>query len=131
MYSLKRILIVDDEPGSLFVLGAALARLAGPPEVVTAPDGRAAWDMVRQEPFDLVITDLKMPGMGGVELTRAIRSARQDLPVIWITAHGNGGLEDDAAGLNVYCCLHKPVTLAEIRRIVREALDWWPDAAAT
>jgi DNA-binding NtrC family response regulator len=119
---LKRILIVDDEKGVLLVLRDALSKLSDGYHIVTAQNGREGLDLALAEPFDLVITDVRMPVMGGVELTEAIKSARPDTPVIWMTAHGFALVEDDAARLGVLQCLQKPLDLAEIRQAVQQAL---------
>jgi DNA-binding NtrC family response regulator len=124
----KRILIVDDEEGVLFVLRNTLIKLGSEYEIVTAHDGREGWDMARETPFDLVITDLRMPVMGGLELTEAIKTSRPDTAVIWMTAHSFFGTDDDAARLEVYRCLEKPLAVTEIRQVAREALQGNGDA---
>jgi DNA-binding NtrC family response regulator len=92
-------------------------------EVVTAEDGRDALDRVKATPFDLIITDLKMPGMGGVELTEAIKAVDASSVVVWITAYGCHKMHDEARRLSIYDCLDKPVKIARIRQVVREALE--------
>jgi len=118
----KRILVIDDEVNVLFVMQDGLMRLGDGYEIVTAQHGRAALDKIRAMPFDLVITDLRMPGMDGVELTEAIKGLNPDTVVIWMTAYGCHEVRAAAARLMVYACLNKPVEVAEIRRIVREVL---------
>ena len=119
----QRILVIDDEENVLLVLHDALVKLGEQYEVVTAQEGREALKKVRAQPFDLVITDLKMPGMDGVELTEAIKALHPDTVVIWITAYGCHDVSDAAARLMVHDCLEKPVEVAEICRTVREALQ--------
>ena len=119
----KRILIIDDEVNVLFVMHDALARLGDEVEIVTAQGGHEAMRKAIAAPFDLIITDLRMPDLDGVELTRAIKTLNPDTVVIWMTAYGYHEVSDTAARLMVYRCLDKPVEVAEIRRIVQEALE--------
>ena len=118
----KHILVVDDDERVLFVLRRALMRLSDGYEIVTAQNGREALDEINARPFDLVITDLRMPGMDGVGLTEKIRALSSDTVVIWITAYGCHKVEAEAARLSVYECLEKPLKVTEIRRVVQEAL---------
>jgi DNA-binding NtrC family response regulator len=119
----KRILIVDDDERVLWVLHDALARMEDGYEVVTAQSGREALHEFGEQPFDLVITDLRMPGMDGVELTRAIRALDPGAAVIWITAYGSHEVRGETVRLAVYDCLDKPLEIAEIRQAVRNALQ--------
>ena len=122
--SKKHVLIVDDEEYVLFVLREALAALGGQLEIALAGDGCAALRKMAEHPPDLVITDILLPGLDGVALTRALRTGQaKDTPVIWITAHGSDELREQAAALGVYRCLDKPVEIAAIRQAAVEALQ--------
>jgi DNA-binding NtrC family response regulator len=118
----RRILLVDDDGQVLFVLGASLRRMAVPCDVVTAQDGREAYHLLRANAFDLLVTDIRLPGIDGVTLTGLARSSAQQIGVVWITAHGCAQLREDAARLGVYLCLEKPVEVSEFRRVVEQAL---------
>jgi DNA-binding NtrC family response regulator len=122
---LKRILLVDDEESVLFVLYNGLLRLDDgyDVEVEKARDAREALEKLRGSPFDLMVTDLRLPGMDGVELTKAAREMDSDIVVIWITAYDCHKARRDAERLGVYRCLDKPLEIDEIRAIVREAFD--------
>ena len=122
MGACKRILAIDDDERVLFVLRRTLMGLNDGCEIVTAQNGCEALDKIRARPFDLVITDMRMPGMDGVELTEKIRALNSDTVVIWITAYGCHKVEAEAARLSVYECLEKPLKVTEIRRVVQEAL---------
>ena len=123
MSACKHILIVDDDERVLFVLHRALMRLGAGYEVRTAESGREALSEARVTPFDLLITDLRMADMGGIELTEAIKALNPKTVVIWVTAYGCHRVANEAAQLSVYKCLDKPLRVAKIRRVVREALE--------
>ena len=116
----RRILIADDEARVLLILRDSLKKLGH--EIVTAQNGREALRMALEQPVDLVITDLRMPGMGGVDLARTIKASKPDTNFIWITAYGCHNVADECARLGILACLDKPLEIREIRRTVREAL---------
>lgn len=118
----KRILLVDDDRQVLFVLQASLRRMSVPCDVVTAEDGRDAYHLLRANAFDLLITDIRLPGIDGVTLTALTRPWATKLPVVWITAHGCAPIRQDAERLGVHRCLEKPVEVSEFRQVVEWAL---------
>ena len=83
-----RVLVADDEEGIRFLWRHALLKPMGAYEVVTGCDGCEAVEAIKQAPFDLLVIDIWMPGMNGVELTEAIRQLGYRVPVIWFTARG-------------------------------------------
>jgi len=117
-----RILVADDEEGIRFLWRGALLKPPGAYEVVAVCDGCEALEEISRSPFDLVITDIWMPEMSGVELTEAIRQSGYQIPVIWFTARGVPNMKKEARRLGVYCCLHKPLRIDEMRRAVADAL---------
>ena len=122
MSTRRRILLVDDDTRVLFVLGETLGTLGDRYEIVSAENGQSALAILRETHFDLVITDLRMPDMNGVELTEAIRALSPTTGVIWMTAYDCRTLVDQAARLEVFRCLDKPLEIDDIRDTVREAL---------
>lgn len=82
----QRVLVVDDETKMQRVLEIMLKRMGY--GVVCASDGQSALHALQAEPVDLIISDLRMPGMGGIELLRQLREQGQDVPVIIMTAYG-------------------------------------------
>jgi DNA-binding NtrC family response regulator len=118
----KRILIVDDEAQVLYIMSTALRMLDANLDVVIAHSGRQALKEIGDGPFDLIITDLKMPGVGGLELTEAVRSRAPGTAVVWITAYGCYHVHDDSRRLGVFRCLDKPVSISRIRQVALEAL---------
>ncbi len=118
-----RILVVDDDPMVLFVFSDTLRDLGDAYEIVTAQSGLKALDEVKEEPFDLVITDLSMPDLGGIELTEAIRQESPETAVVWITAYGCHSMSSDATRLDIHRCYDKPLEVDEILQVARDALD--------
>ncbi len=115
-----RILLVDDEVKVLFVLYEMLAGLGPGIEVLTAQNGREALELIGQEKVDLLITDLKMPYMNGVELTREVQAFNPNLPIIWITAYD--AWASDAKAFQIEHYLHKPLEINALRTVVRQVL---------
>jgi DNA-binding NtrC family response regulator len=115
--------MVTRRPSVLFIMHDALSRLGSEYEIVTAQNGHEALDKVRAMPFDLLFTDLRMPDIDGVELTEAIKTVNPNTVVIWMTAYGCHNMRAEAARLMIYERLDKPVEVAEIWRIAREALQ--------
>jgi len=122
MASGKRILIVDDDEAVLFVLQEIFSKLREGYEVVSSTSGREAMEQLANEPCDVMVTDLKMSDMDGVQLTEAVRNMSPSMPVIWLTAYGCERVHGELGRLQVRCCIDKPVGTSEIVRAVREAL---------
>jgi DNA-binding NtrC family response regulator len=117
-----RILVVDDDRRVLFVLRHTVQGVGDGYEIVAARGAEAALDKVAGHPLALVITDLSMDGMNGVDMTEKIRAWLPDVPVIWITAHGCHRFEKSAQALDIFRCLDKPLEISTIRQVAREAL---------
>jgi CheY-like chemotaxis protein len=120
--SRKRLLLVDDDGAVLFVLREALYELGDEYEIVATPSGIEALDQLRKAPCDLLITDLIMPDLDGVQLTEYVRANSPQTVVVWITAYGCDRVCEEVARLGVSCCVDKPLEVHEILRVVRKAL---------
>ena len=113
----QRILVVDDHPLALEIVADLVERSAH--EVIRTTSGAGALELLEQaeSPFDLVISDYKMPGMDGIELARRIR-AHPDLdpglPVLLVTGHDLDTLNDLADGLHLQGCLAKPLNASHL-----------------
>jgi DNA-binding NtrC family response regulator len=118
----KCVLVVDDDEQVLFFLQETLQALGPWCKVHVARNGLEAAGLLTETPYALVITDLRMPGIDGQELTEMIRKTNQETVVIWITAFRGHETDLAAQRLAVYCCLEKPVRAAQMRRIVPKAL---------
>ncbi len=115
-----RILVVDDEPSIRTVLKAHLSREGH--DVSTASDGAEAVSALTGAPFDLVISDLKMPGMSGLELLAWCTREQPGLPVVLITAHGTVDTAVEALKLGAQDFITKPFDLDELKQAVDKAL---------
>ena len=103
-----RIMVVDDDLVTARFMVHVLGKRGGF-EVCHAPDSQAALDMARSQAWDLVITDVEMPGMSGLELLRALREISPDLPVAVITGHASVDYAVQAIRSDADEFLEKPV----------------------
>jgi DNA-binding NtrC family response regulator len=117
------ILIVDDDERVLFVLSRTLRTLGNGYRVETARSGEEALRKAKARPYDIVVTDIVMPGVDGVDVTGTIKSLHPDTVVIWITARGCQRFRVNGNRLDVFRCLEKPVEIAEIRQAVLDAAE--------
>jgi two-component system response regulator AtoC len=116
----KQILVVDDEPNLRRVLSAQLERDGY--DVHTAEDGEQALSMLREHHIDLVITDLRMPKLDGMELLRRVVAMDEEPPVVMLTAHGTVDNAVEALKTGAFDYITKPFDQVEVRTIVRKAL---------
>ncbi|MBX9604541.1 MAG: sigma-54 dependent transcriptional regulator, partial [Bryobacteraceae bacterium] len=117
----KRILVVDDEENLRRVTQLKLHQAGY--EAMTASDGAQALDLLTRNPQDLVITDLKMPGMSGMELLRKIREEYPEVIVIVVTAFGTVESAVEAMKLGAYDYIIKPVNSDALKLVVSRALE--------
>jgi excisionase family DNA binding protein len=115
-----RVLVVDDEASirELLIKTLALAEY----DVDLAPDGRTALDRLRIIPYDLLITDLKMPGVDGLTVIREARRLKADLPIIIITGFSSEASAIEAVNLGVSGYLTKPFRVPRVLAAAAKAL---------
>ncbi|MFI5396096.1 MAG: sigma-54-dependent transcriptional regulator [Candidatus Binatia bacterium] len=118
---MSRVLIVDDERKMRRVLQILLEQLGV--ESVPAANGEEALERFGAEKIDLVLTDMKMPGMSGVELLSRIRTVDPDVPVIMLTAHGTVQTAVEAMKQGAFDYILKPFDVQAIELIIRNALE--------
>jgi CheY-like chemotaxis protein len=108
MSTLKKILVVDDDP----VIGKSFHRvLSGKGyAVITAGDGEEALRKLSTETYDVVFTDIRMPGMSGLEMTERVKASQPWLPVVIVTGYGSTENEERAAAAGVAGFLRKPLS---------------------
>lgn len=114
------ILVADDHSGMRRSLGMML-RAAGH-QTIEAPDGVAALEVIRKKPVDLVITDLQMPGLNGMELLQRLRDAQLQIPVIVITAFGSIASAVEAMRMGALDYITKPFEEADLLQRINGAL---------
>jgi len=107
-----RLLIVDDEQGFVDVLTNRLSRRRI--DVFKAYSGAQALQALRQNIFDVMILDLKMEDMDGIEVLKIVRKMAPDLPVIILTGHGSRTAAEDGMSLGAFDYLTKPCELEEL-----------------
>ena len=115
-----RVLVVDDEPSIRDLLAKTLALAEY--EVDLAPDGKTALERLRIVPYDLVITDLRMPGVDGLTVIREGRRLRPDIPVIIITGYSTEASAIEAVNLGVSGYLTKPFRVPRVLAAAAKAL---------
>lgn len=118
---MNKILVVDDEQSLRDFLAIMLKKEGH--EVVTAENGEDALKAVQAEIFDLVITDIKMPGLDGIGLLRMIKEISTDTIVIMITAFGTTETAVEALKLGAYDYISKPFKVDEIKLVIQKALE--------
>ena len=118
----KRILIVDDEKKVAFFLQESLEELGDNYEVVSAETAEEALQQIESNPFDLIITDLRMPGINGLELMKRVRAISPKTRTILITAYGSDEVEAEARRLQAYSYFTKPFHIEDFMETVQEAL---------
>jgi excisionase family DNA binding protein len=116
----KRVLVVDDEASIRDLLSKTLALAEY--DVDTAGDGASALDRMRAFAYDLLIADLKMPGMDGLTLIRQAKRLKADLPVIIITGFSTESSAIEAVNLGVAGYLTKPFRVPQVLAAAAKAL---------
>jgi two-component system response regulator (stage 0 sporulation protein F) len=136
-----RIVLAEDDDDLRVLIGSAL-RMDGY-QVIEARDGGELLDVIAdwlvyrwpEEPVDLILSDVRMPGYSGMEVLAGLRKAHWETPVILITAHGNANMRDEAAQLGANAVLGKPFDLDDLRTAVLHVVSrgrpqlsrklWW------
>jgi CheY-like chemotaxis protein len=119
----ERILVVDDEEPLCELMEKMLTRLGY--RVTALSRSVEALELFNSGPmaFDLVLTDMAMPGMTGDRLAEAIRKIRQDIPIIVCTGFSDRIKQESASDIGIRKILTKPVTLSDMATAVRTELD--------
>jgi CheY-like chemotaxis protein len=118
--ALKKVLVVDDDP----IVGRSIDRVLSPSgyAVIAASNGAEALDKLAREDYDVVYTDIKMPGMDGLEVAARIKASRPWLPVVIVTGYGSDANEARAKDIGVAGFLRKPLSPAMIETSAHDAL---------
>ena len=116
-----RVLVADDEQGIVW-LWARILRWSFDAEVVAVFDGASAVGRIRDGHFDLVITDLQMPGASGLDVLRAATRHAPPIPVVLCTGHAPAHVVTEASALGVGKILTKPFDIDDAAEVVRRVL---------
>jgi EAL domain-containing protein (putative c-di-GMP-specific phosphodiesterase class I)/CheY-like chemotaxis protein len=115
----SRVLVVDDDPAVLHMLDTACKRFGFATE--TAKDGREAIERVQGASFDVIISDIQMPGLSGIEFLRAVRERDLDVPVILMTGAPSVETASAAAEHGAFRYLAKPVVVSVLKEVLERA----------
>jgi len=121
MSALRKVLVVDDDPAVSKSFDRVLS--AKGYQVIMAHDAAQALEELRRSEVDMVFTDIRMPGMDGVELAEQVKARRPWTPVVIVTGYGTQDNEQRAKRAGVTAFLHKPLTPEQIEGSAREALE--------
>ncbi len=121
MSALRKVLVVDDDP----VVATSFDRVLSHEGyiVVTAPNGTEALAKLDEGDYDVVYTDIKMPGMDGLELAERVKARRSWTPVVIITGYGSEASERRAKAAGVTAFLHKPLSPEMIETSAKAAVE--------
>ncbi len=120
---MSRILIIEDEAAIRRVLNKILTEENKGYEVFEAEDGVAGMEIIKKEDFDLVLCDIKMPKMDGVEVLEAIKKIKPEIPIVMISGHGDLDTAVNTMRLGAFDYISKPPDLNRLLNTVRIALD--------
>ncbi len=120
-----RILIADDDHDLLGTLKDAFI-MAGY-QVTTAENGQQAWDFFCTTCFDLVLLDVEMPFLNGMEVARRIKERRKDIPVVLMTAYSHLYKPAEVLSLDIDAFLRKPLNIQELLEVAEKILGQLPN----
>ena len=128
MAAVRKVLVVDDDP----VVGKSFDRVLTRKGylVVTAENAAQALEKVREQNYDVVFTDIKMPGMSGIELAEQVKSRTPWTPVVIVTGYGSRENQERAQAAGVSAFLNKPLSPDMIEDSAAQAIMGAPAAAA-
>lgn len=120
---MSKILIIEDEAAIRRVLGKILSEENDTYKVEEAEDGQAGLEKIKNEDYDLVLCDIKMPKMDGVEVLEAVKKLKPEIPMVMISGHGDLETAINTMRLGAFDYISKPPDLNRLLNTVRNALD--------
>ena len=120
---MSRILIIEDEASIRRVLVKILTEENNQYQVFEAEDGLIGTEMIKKDDFDLVLCDIKMPKMDGVEVLEAVKKIKPEIPMVMISGHGDLDTAVNTMRLGAFDYISKPPDLNRLLNTVRNALD--------
>ncbi|WP_312889027.1 response regulator [Desertibacillus haloalkaliphilus] len=118
---MEKILVVDDQYGIRVLLNEILQKDGY--QLYQAANGVQALTIVEEEEPDLVLLDMKIPGMDGLEILKRIKEMNSDIRVIMMTAYGELNMINEAMNLGAVTHFAKPFDIDDVREVIRENLD--------
>jgi two-component system response regulator HydG len=115
----KTLLIVDDDIAHRTMLRILLDWQY---EIFEADDGSTAIEEAEKRDFDLILMDIRMPGISGIEALDQIRSLRPDVPILMMTAYFSDEIADQAKDRGAFGCLGKPFNFKELKQNIQQAV---------
>ncbi len=119
----KRLLIVDDEETLTYSLYQSFILSNKDYEVVTAGSGEEAVEKMRINPFDLIITDICMPGISGFDVLKLVKDEYPNTEVVVMTAYGSSDNREKALNEGAHFYIEKPFEIKEFKKLVMQILD--------
>ncbi|WP_406684505.1 sigma-54 dependent transcriptional regulator [Seonamhaeicola sp. MEBiC1930] len=120
---MSKILVIEDEAAIRRVLVKILSEESDTYQVEESEDGLAGIDKIKKEDFDLILCDIKMPKMDGVEVLEAVKKIKPETPIVMISGHGDLDTAVNTMRLGAYDYISKPPDLNRLLNTVRNALD--------
>ncbi|HEX8562989.1 MAG TPA: sigma-54 dependent transcriptional regulator [Flavobacterium sp.] len=120
---MPKILIIEDEASIRRVLGKILIEESDTYQVEEAEDGVAGLDKIKNNDYDLVLCDIKMPKMDGVDVLEAVKKIKPEIPMVMISGHGDMETAINTMRLGAFDYISKPPDLNRLLNTVRNALD--------
>ena len=120
---MSRILIIEDESAIRRVLVKILTEENSQYQVFEAEDGLTGTEMIKKDDFDLVLCDIKMPKMDGVEVLEAVKKIKPEIPMVMISGHGDLDTAVNTMRLGAFDYISKPPDLNRLLNTIRNALD--------
>jgi DNA-binding response OmpR family regulator len=119
----QRVLIVDDDESLCFLLRQALLQEFPDSQVDVAHSGEEGLSRLAESSYDLIIADIRMPGLDGLGLISAVRYLDASVPVIIMTGYGTESIRSEAASLAVQHYVDKPLRTADLLQVVHNLLS--------
>ena len=118
------ILVVDDEQSICLLLQDVLTRFGH--TVVTCQDGASGLAVAQERTFNLVLLDIRMPGMGGLEALKRLRRSQPDATFVMITGYAKDDIIDEALQSGASACLCKPFSLVQVKKLLEDVTSGVP-----
>lgn len=120
---MSKILVIEDEAAIRRVLTKILSEESDAYQVEEAEDGLSGLEKIKNDDYDLILCDIKMPKMDGVEVLEAIKKIKPEIPVVMISGHGDLDTAVNTMRLGAFDYISKPPDLNRLLNTVRNALD--------